>query len=356
MAWPNPNEYLEALQNPQAVFSDPALRAGRVITDRLGLPRPISGNFAVVFQVETGGKTWAVRCFLRETTDQEQRYAGISRHLAAHRPDYTVGFAYQPQGIRLRGQWYPILKMEWVKGQRLDTHIETLATRSDRAGLETLSRRWGALMAQLRSDQIAHGDLQHGNIVVDEHGQIKLIDYDGMVVPSLAHLRSPELGHRHYQHPTRTSGGGITPENFLNIDNFSAWVIGLSIRLLHIDPTLWQQTAAGDDRLLFAERDFKSLRGAQQPTQPLQLLQTHAQPAVQQAVQQLAELARQESYLRVAPFSSADLLNGAVPLPLPPTTTPLDLGPEPTSAAPPARRTPPAQRPDSLPELSLIHI
>lgn len=32
---------------------------------------------------------------------------------------YTVGFEYQREGIRIRGEWYPLLKMEWVEGETL---------------------------------------------------------------------------------------------------------------------------------------------------------------------------------------------------------------------------------------------
>lgn len=38
---------------------------------------------------------------------------------------------------------------------------------------------------KLHEKSIAHGDLQHGNILVDSNGNIYLIDYDSMFVPSL---------------------------------------------------------------------------------------------------------------------------------------------------------------------------
>ena len=104
MAWPNPNEYVEALQNPQQAFGDPDLKTGKVVTNRLGLPRPISGNFATVFEVEGESRRWAVRCFLREVTNQQQRYAAISAHLKLHALPFMVDFHYLPEGIRIRGQ------------------------------------------------------------------------------------------------------------------------------------------------------------------------------------------------------------------------------------------------------------
>src|SRR5262245_36168789 len=123
MAWPTPQDYQEAIQNPQVNLGDAELRAGRVALDALGLPRPISGNFASVYRVACGPNTWAVRCFLHPVTDQQQRYAEISRQLRASRLPYTVGFAYLPEGVRVRGQWYPVLKMEWVQGTPLHEYV-----------------------------------------------------------------------------------------------------------------------------------------------------------------------------------------------------------------------------------------
>ena len=44
----------------------------------------------------------------------------------------------------------------------------------------------------MREHVIAHGDLQHGNIIVQDDGTIRLVDYDGCYVPELAGLKSNE--------------------------------------------------------------------------------------------------------------------------------------------------------------------
>src|SRR5438876_5662118 len=109
MAWPTGQEYSAAIQNPRSVFEDAELRGGRVETDRLGLPRPRSGNFAVVYKIDCGSRSWAIKCFTREVADQQRRYAAISAYLdAAHIP-YTVRFRYLLRGIRLDGSWFPAL-------------------------------------------------------------------------------------------------------------------------------------------------------------------------------------------------------------------------------------------------------
>src|SRR5262249_18259665 len=138
-------------------LGDPELKAGTVALNPLGLPRPISGNFASVYRIECGSKTWAVRCFLHPVTDQQQRYAEISRHLRAAALPYTVGFEYVPQGIRVRGQWYPILKMEWVQGEPLSAYIQDHL--SDPGALLQLADDWAEMIRTLERAGIAHGDL-----------------------------------------------------------------------------------------------------------------------------------------------------------------------------------------------------
>jgi hypothetical protein len=73
-----------------------------------------------------------------------------------------------------------------------------------------------------------------------------------MYVPGLRGLGSHEEGHRNYQHPRRTAND-FGPE----LDNFSAWVVFLSISALTLEPRLWQILNAGDECLLFRSEDFQ---------------------------------------------------------------------------------------------------
>ncbi|MBK9746529.1 MAG: hypothetical protein IPO91_07070 [Chloroflexi bacterium] len=295
-AWPNPNEYAEALQNPRAAFKDADLVKTQVSTNKLGLPRPISGNFATVFEVTGGGQRWAVRCFLREVTTQQQRYAAISAHLQQNPLACIVPFVYLEEGIRVRGKWYPILKMQWATETRLDTYIEDHL--DEPATLARLAEQWFDLCGVLRRAHMVHGDFQHGNIVVGAGEAIKLLDYDGMLVPGAIELPSGEIGHRHYQHPSRSSNRGLTASNYQNVDNFSAHVIGLSLQALASDPSLWRKTGAGEENLLFRDTDYQSPENST----ALHVLRDHVDPRVRQIGQRMGQLAQTTSYLDVPPL------------------------------------------------------
>jgi len=248
--WPNPQEYNEAVQNPRLAFTDPELQQGNPELNQLGLPRPTTGSFATVYRLMCSQKSRAVRCFLRSAYDQELRYARISQHIKDAKLTCTVGFEYQPEGIKFRGRRLPILKMEWVDGVTLDNFIKTVYNNSEI--MLALAERFFNVYRELQQAGIAHGDLQHGNLIVSGN-DLRLIDYDGMYVPALAGKAATEIGHRNYQHPFR-SNQDFGP----NLDNFSAWVIFISLYALSIDGSLWQTLVGGEECLLFRQSDFRT--------------------------------------------------------------------------------------------------
>jgi hypothetical protein len=249
MTWPSQQDYREAIQTPLICFEDPELRSAAVECDNLGLPRPRSGNFATVYKFDGGAKKWAVRCFNRQTQDQQEKYAAINAHLHQAALPYTVDFSYLVKGIRVGGQWYPVVKMEWADGVPLDKWVE--ANLHNRAALMGFLQSFVSMLSALQRASIAHGDLQHGNILVVNSAP-RLVDYDGMYVPALSGRTSSELGQPNYQNPRRTAYD-FGPY----LDNFSGWVIVLSLFALTVDPKLWQAFKGGDDCLLFRKRDFE---------------------------------------------------------------------------------------------------
>jgi hypothetical protein len=251
-AWPTPQDYNEALQSPRLSFEDADLQSGTPEVTPLGLPRPITGGFASVYSVRSGGRRWAVRCFLRDFPDHQERYAEIGRHLAAVSLPYTVGFQFLERGIRVRGHWYPVLKMEWIEGATFQETIE--ANVQNPIALVDFAERWLKMLGALKKQGIAHGDLQHGNVLI-AGGDFRLIDYDGMFVPSFAGKTSREVGHRNYQHPARTEND-FGP----HLDNFSGWAVYITLIALSIDASLWSRFGCGEEHLLFRKDDFEEPR------------------------------------------------------------------------------------------------
>jgi len=247
MAYPSPDQYNDAVQAPHLAFFDPVLQKGTVLANDLGIPIALGGGFAVTYAVRHGRQKYAVRCFHKEARGLNDRYAAIGSALKALPRGPFVGFDYQPEGVRVLGGVYPVVKMEWVKGDTLGYWLERHHRR--KSEITRLLDRFRLLDRTLRQAGIAHGDLQNGNVLVVDSG-IRLIDYDGMFVPGLDLGQGNEVGHRHFQHPRRL-GEHFGPE----MDRFSFIAIDLSLRALALDPGLFKRYANGEN-ILFTSADF----------------------------------------------------------------------------------------------------
>jgi hypothetical protein len=192
MSWPLSQDYNEAIQDLLGNCADPDLKRGEVLTNAMGLPLPCSGNFADVYQVRSpDGARWAVKCFTRQTPGLRERYQEISRHLRQARLPFTVDFSYLDQGIRVVGKWYPVLKMQWVEGLLLNHFVRDNLDKPAR--LQALAQIWLRMAQRLRDGNLAHADLQHGNVIL---------------VPGST-----------YQHPQRLKEGTYNQ----HVDRFPCW-------------------------------------------------------------------------------------------------------------------------------------
>lgn len=251
MDWPSQGAYNDTIQSPEVCFSDKDLKLSRVLCDSMGLPRVYSGGFASVYQLTArDGQKWAVRCFLKHYDDSRERYVAINDFLQQSRLPCMVKVDYQPAGIRVSGQSYPLLKMEWVEGKGLDQYVQENI--HDAGKLLDLARKWVGLIKMLKDAGIAHGDLHHGNILVSSSGELTLVDYDDIFVPALRGKKSHGLGFPSYQHPGRSA------EDYNeNMDRFSALVIYLSLISFARNPSLLTKSHCfQNENILFLRTDY----------------------------------------------------------------------------------------------------
>ncbi len=244
---PTPDAYNDAVQTPRAAFTDQLLANGQVDCNGFGIPKALGGGFAITYRVRVASNSYAVRCFHKEAKDLQDRYRRIHGCLSSARDGVFVGFEYQPTGIRVRGGTFPIVKMDWVSGDTLGTFVEKNV--GNAARIKWLREQFTILNQRLTTLGVAHGDLQNGNVIVEANA-IKLVDYDGMYVPGMAHGGGTELGHKHFQHPGRGSTH-FGPD----IDRFSFIAIDLSLWALTLNPSLFKQFSTGEN-ILFTANDY----------------------------------------------------------------------------------------------------
>ena len=247
--FPAAGDYYKAVQAPGRAFTVPKLQAAEFVWDALG-PTLARGSSAVVFQAAVDGRPQALRCYIRNDASSRDRYSALGAYLAGHDLSPVVsGTTWLDSAISVKGATWPVLQMEWIDGRTLNEYVDFLVTGANTAALATLAVRWREMVALLQNAEFAHGDLQHGNVMVDQEGKLRLVDFDGVWIPQLAGQAPPtEYGHANYQHPARRDWGRW-------FDTFSALVIYLSLVALSKDPSLWL-ALYNSKNLLFAKADF----------------------------------------------------------------------------------------------------
>lgn len=230
MNYPLISEYTEAIVSAEDNFNE--LTNLRPVLDSSGRPIMSSGNFAVVYKMRDikTDKLYAVKCFTREQRGREEAYKKISDYIQKVYCDYIVKVNYYPDELYVDTNQsgtseFPVLTMDWIEGMGLEEYISQNANNHDK--LDLLSSNFIDLISSLLPKHFAHGDLKPDNIIIDSDDKIKLIDYDGMFVPSMEGEISPELGTPKFQFRNRK------PEDFNEyIDDYGALYLSILIRLV----------------------------------------------------------------------------------------------------------------------------
>ena len=268
MNYPLISEYVEAIKMAEDNFEE--LSYLRPVLDDTGQPVMSSGNFAVVFKMkdERDEKLYAVKCFLREQEGRAESYKLIADELEFVSSNYLTPIKYLEKELFVDTKnsdenEFPVLLMDWVEGKTLDKYQREKL--DDRYALEILAYRFSQLAQWLMPQPFAHGDLKPDNILVREDGTLVLVDYDGMYVPAMKGQKARELGSPDFRHPLRTE------DDFdEHIDDFSLVSILLSLKAISVNPALLAEYGA-TDRLVFSEKDYRSLSECEKNTKLLAL-------------------------------------------------------------------------------------
>ena len=247
-SWPRFSDYADALLE-SGTLNDQGLRSLELVRDEDGRPRMRRGQSGTVFHFGTGHESYAFKVFTRNMADLRGRHMHISEHLRTLSGQTTclVEISYLEQGVYVNEAWYPAVKMKWCEGQTLGDFLRPHVEDHSPIDNAALSRAWLDVLGQLRTARVLHGDLQEGNILVDDRGVLHLVDYDGMFVPSMAGAyKAIERGHPNYQHPLRTRGEYELVD--AAIEDFSGLVV--LIDLLAATPERWERFNRQDGILI----------------------------------------------------------------------------------------------------------
>ena len=116
-----------------------------------------------------GQTPFAVRIFTTESPERRERYDLISAYLQGRKLNCLVNFEYRDRSIRSAGdgKWYPLIIMEWVQGETLFQWLRARSLEGNREAIAAVADRWLEAVQELSDNSVAHGDLQHANVMVD---------------------------------------------------------------------------------------------------------------------------------------------------------------------------------------------
>lgn len=252
MPLPTIPDYSNAIVNP-ALVHPAVLKGGHPIEKNNHLIR-YSGGFCVVFPYQAPYKKYAVRCWHAEVADIKKRTQIIADALRDSHLPYFVGFDYFEKGIMTTQGMQPVVVMDWVEAKALKKFIAEHINEKD--ALLRIAENFKTMVSDLHQHHLAHGDLQHGNIMVRPDNSLVLVDYDSMYTPMLKGMKDEIKGLLGYQHKSRWANQYVTEK----ADYFSELVIYLSLRALAKYPMLWNELKMEDtETMLFSAEDISSM-------------------------------------------------------------------------------------------------
>lgn len=248
-----------SVENQNVLVLDDHARHGTFMRDARNRLIAYAGGFSVVFPYETtDGKKWAFRCWHSDISNSRRRYKTISKAISDSNLDFLCNFEYIDKGINVDGTIYPTIRMKWVDGISIKEYI--WQNRHSKELLKKLADNFFEMIHTLHERSLAHGDLQHGNILIDKSQHLYLVDYDSFYCPELKDEPDTVIGLPDYQHPSRLTNRTISEK----VDYFSELIIYLSILAIAENPSLAEKYKIQDaDRLLFSKDDYKNITNSE---------------------------------------------------------------------------------------------
>lgn len=249
-------EDIETSLSVPALIKDPIIKAATFFPLPTGGYEKFSGGYSVVFPCISNGQKWAFRCwYINDLGNVKDRYMKFAVDMRDSNLPYFCDFSYEDIGICVNGRLYPTTRMKWVEGQTIKEYM--VQHKNEKDVLKGLAEKFYKMSLDMHKYHFAHGDLQHGNILVGNDENLYLVDYDSFYTPSLKGAPDIIQGVPDYQHPNRK-------DNLIEnekLDYFSELIIYTCILALAERPSFAEEYKLLDaERLFFSKEDYRNIK------------------------------------------------------------------------------------------------
>lgn len=291
MAYPSRTDIITAMRNPHVSFKVPELQGGSIF-QKGSMIIQYSGGYTTVFPFkDRNSRKVAVRCWIADIGDAKRRSQALATYLGKLNKSYFAGFTYIDDALLVNGSLQPVVLMDWVNGQTLKEYIGS--NLNDPEKIRNVARLFKEMVGYFHEQSIAHGDLQHGNLIVTDSGGLVVVDYDSMYIQPLDGLPDNIKGLPGYQHPARRSNQYLHAQ----LDYFSELVIYLALQVFADNPGLWNLFYETED-LLFSKDDLAN----PQRSQLIESLCSSGNPLIADLSCKLKEELMVDDILRLRPL------------------------------------------------------
>ncbi len=118
MQYPSLRDYQNAIIN-QNNFNIPFFQGEslEIFLNPRGYPFMFTGGFGAIFKFRDKDKReYAFKVFTRDVPDRGERYQALNDALQSAQLSFMADFHYVPEGLRMKGEPYPAVVMEWAGG------------------------------------------------------------------------------------------------------------------------------------------------------------------------------------------------------------------------------------------------
>ena len=265
----NNNDILESIEDLKQ-FGLKKLKQFKVIyidNESLGtFPELKSGGFAFVCHVEDSyTKTqYALRVWHTKPDNDDfmERSKILSNYISKYNSTtYIVNYEYLQNSLIVANSKQDVLLMDWIAGKTLFKFLNDICetnSQNARNQIRQIARRFKDMAKWMHSKQIAHGDLQHDNIIIKDNGDIVLCDYDSMYVPGMENFDQITTGYEGYQHPLRKQ---YSPRKMDKKDDyFSEIIIYLGLLILSMSTIFWDHEESNEQYFIFDIKELDKIK------------------------------------------------------------------------------------------------
>ena len=138
----------------------------------------------------TAGTWMGIRAVLKKREPRAYRHPSLDRKLTRQRLSAEARILARLQKIGFPSPALLDVDAEggWLLLSRIEGRPLYEALQDGSAGLDTV-RAFGAIIRRLHESDIAHGDLTTHNVMIDENGNLNLIDFGlARIAPEIEHL------------------------------------------------------------------------------------------------------------------------------------------------------------------------